>query len=57
MFLGLDISTSILGYTLMNQTGQVLVCDHIDLKKYNNAFLKAEKVQEVLDNLFKTYRF
>ena len=46
MFLGLDVSTSIIGVSLINKTGDVLLCDHIDLRKHKNLFDKAEVVRE-----------
>ena len=38
MILGLDISTSITGYTLLNEDGELLECGHIDLRKEKNFF-------------------
>ncbi len=55
MILGLDISTSITGYTLLDDSGNVIKCDHIELAKYNNFYHKAEHTQFILANLFNTY--
>lgn len=49
MFLGLDISTSITGFTVISEAGDVLLCNYIDLKKCENVFDKARKVQEDLE--------
>ena len=38
MILGLDISTSITGYTLLNEDGELLECGHIELRKEKNFF-------------------
>ena len=38
MILGLDISTSITGYTILNFEGKILACYHIDLRKEKNFF-------------------
>ena len=38
MILGLDISTSITGYTVLDYDGNILVCDHIDLRKEKDFF-------------------
>ena len=40
MILGLDISTSITGYTILDRTGCILACEHIDLRKEKNFFKK-----------------
>lgn len=54
MFLGLDISTSITGFTLLSDSGDVVLCDYINLKKLSNMFDKAKtvehKLQEIFDN-------
>lgn len=55
MILGLDISTSITGYTILDDAGVVIKCDHIDLSKYNNPFHKTEHTQFILSSLFKAY--
>lgn len=55
MFLGLDISTSITGFTLLGDSGDVVLCDYIDLKKLSNMFDKAKKVEQRLKHLFDDY--
>ncbi len=50
MFLGLDISTSITGVSLINEKGEVLLCDHIDTRKAKNFFEKAELVKQYFKN-------
>jgi len=56
MFLGLDISTSITGFTLLGDSGDVILCDCIILKKYNNVFDKARAVEQELQKLFLQYK-
>jgi len=56
MFLGLDISTSITGFTLLDDSGDVILCDHITLKKLNSVFDKARAVEQELQKLFLKYR-
>ena len=51
MILGLDISTSITGYTVLDDGGNILVCDHIDLRKEKNFFKKIEIVCDRLEAL------
>ena len=52
MILGLDISTSITGFTVLDDSGDVLVCDYINLKKLNGIFEKARMVEQELEKLF-----
>ena len=52
MILGLDISTSITGFTVLDDSGDVLVCDYINLKKLNGVFQKARMVEQELQKLF-----
>jgi len=51
MILGLDISTSITGYTILDSGGSILVCDHIDLRKEKNFFKKIQIVRKCLEEL------
>lgn len=52
MYLGLDISTSITGFTLLGNSGDVLLCDYINLKKLSNMFDKAKTVEYKLQEIF-----
>ena len=45
MILGLDISTSITGYTILDNKGNIVVCDHIDLRKEKNFFKKVQAIE------------
>lgn len=55
MILGLDISTSITGATILDDSGSVLFMDSVDTRKYKNFFLKAEEVKNFLTKLQKQY--
>lgn len=55
MILGLDISTSITGYTILDDTGVCIVCDHIDLAKIDGTINKASLVCTNLEKLFSIY--
>ena len=55
MILGLDISTSITGYTILNDDGSVAECSFIDLKKVKDVFGKASLCQSVFAKLFAKY--
>ncbi len=56
MILGLDISTSITGITLLDDNGEVKVMSAIDTRKYKNFFQKAEAVKKVLTGLSNSYK-
>ena len=56
MILGLDISTSITGYTLIDKNGKVIVNDAIDTRKYKNFFEKAQVVEERLNSIDPSYK-
>ena len=51
MILGLDISTSITGFTLLGDSGDVVLCDYINLKKLSSMFEKAKEVESRLQTL------
>lgn len=55
MILGLDISTSITGITIVNDSGVVLLNESVDTRKYKSFFLKAEKLKFCLTNIRKEY--
>lgn len=55
MILGLDISTSITGYTILDDIGVCIVCDHIDLTKIDGIINKASLVYKNLQKLFSLY--
>ena len=51
MVLGLDISTSITGVTVLNSSGEVVLCDVWDLRKVKGFFQKVEKAKAHLETL------
>ena len=51
MILGLDISTSITGYTILDNKGKVVDCAHIDLRKHKNFFQKVLTVENTLKDV------
>ncbi len=55
MILGLDISTSITGYTVLDYEGNILACDHIDLRKEKNFFKKIQIVKSQLEAINDEY--
>jgi hypothetical protein len=58
MILGLDISTSILGYTILDNNGKIVVCDCIDMRKEETDILvKGAIVERKFEDLSKQYNF
>lgn len=55
MILGLDVSTSIVGYTILEED-KVIECSYIDLRKEKHFFKKAEIVESVIKSLLEKYR-
>ena len=55
MILGLDISTSITGYTVLDYEGKILACDHIDLRKEKDFFKKIQIVSSQLEAINDEY--
>ncbi len=51
MILGIDVSTSITGYTVLDHKGKIVECGHVDLRKEKNFFGKARLVQESLTHI------
>jgi hypothetical protein len=57
MILGLDISTSVTGYTLIDDAGNIVENSYIDFKKETGIFEKAAKVEKILGDLHRKYDF
>lgn len=55
MILGLDISTSITGFTVIDFNGNVKECSYIDLRKRTGLFSKAMGVETELKKVFEKY--
>ena len=51
MILGLDISTSITGATVIDNHGNIVYCEAWDTRKLKNFFLKAQRIQECLKDI------
>ena len=56
MILGLDISTSITGITILDEEGEILYNDALDTRKYKSMFEKARNLQEKLKEIKKSYK-
>ena len=51
MILGLDVSTSITGATMLNEKGEIIYNEAWDTRKYKNFFHKAEEINAKMDLL------
>ena len=56
MLLGLDISTSITGITILDKEGEIIYNDALDTRKYKSLFEKARTLQEKLKEIKKSYK-
>ena len=56
MILGLDISTSITGITILDKEGEIIYNDALDTRKYKSMFEKARNLQEKLKEIKKIYK-
>ena len=60
MILGLDISTSITGATVLDYSGQVLYCEAWDLRNkryFPNLFAKVQRFKQVMGNLYQINKY
>lgn len=57
MILGLDISTSITGVTVLDSTGNIVYNEAWDTRKFKNLFEKASHVKEEILDLYDKYGF
>jgi Holliday junction resolvasome RuvABC endonuclease subunit len=55
MILGLDVSTSITGATVLDDQGNILFCADWDTRKYKDIYIKAEVVEQGLKSLLKDF--
>jgi|TARA_R100000951_G_scaffold116141_2_gene126693 Holliday junction resolvasome RuvABC endonuclease subunit len=55
MILGLDVSTSITGYTILDTNGDLVEYGSIDTRKHKNFFIKVGVVEEKLSSLKQSY--
>ena len=55
MILGLDISTSITGATVLDKKGKVIYCEAWDTRKFKSMFIKADTIHSQLKELKRRY--
>ena len=51
MFLGFDISTSIVGVTCFDKHGEIIFCEHCDLRKHKTLFEKIDVFRKFLADI------
>jgi len=54
--LGLDVSTSIIGYTVLDQDLNVVEMEHIDLRKIKDLWDKADFARKTLHDVIEKYK-
>jgi|TARA_Y100000296_G_scaffold21393_1_gene25345 Holliday junction resolvasome RuvABC endonuclease subunit len=55
MILGIDVSTSICGFSVV-ANNQILYYNHIDLRKHKGVIKKAQVLKDKIDDLFEAYQ-
>jgi hypothetical protein len=45
MILGLDISTTITAFTVLNEDGKIVLCEAVRLEKLKDIFIKASNIK------------
>ena len=55
MVLGIDISTSITGFAVLNNEGELVYSDSIDLRKYKTVFRKSVEIKEKILDIFEEF--
>lgn len=55
MILGIDLSTSISGYSVINKKGDLVLCEDIDTRRVKNLYKCADKNAEMIDNIAKSF--
>lgn len=54
--LGLDISTSVIGFTILDENESIVVMGHIDFKKCNDLWEKADHAKNILEKVVDDYK-
>ena len=56
MILGIDISTAITAFTLLDDDGKIIICQALRLEKFKDIFSKADYIKKFVENLRKEYK-
>ena len=55
MILGLDISTTVTAFNVLNEDGKIVSCEAVRLEKLKDMFVKAANIKKYVENINKTY--
>jgi Holliday junction resolvasome RuvABC endonuclease subunit len=55
MVLGIDISTSITGFAILDKDGELVYSESIDLRKYKTIFRKSVEIKEKILDIFEEF--
>jgi len=56
MILGVDISTAVTAFTILDDDGKIVLCEALRLDKLKDVFAKAANIKKFVENLEKTYK-
>lgn len=55
MILGIDISTTITAFTILDEDGKIVLCEAVRLEKLKDIFVKAANIKKFVEQLNKDY--
>ena len=55
MILGIDVSTTITAFTILDQDGKIVLCEAVRLEKLKDIFVKAANIKKFVEQLNKDY--
>ena len=55
MILGIDISTTVTAFTVLDEDGKIVSCEAVRLEKLKDLFVKAANIKKYVENLNKTH--
>lgn len=55
MILGLDISSSVIGFTVIDWNGYMVKCDHLEFNKDDDIYKKLVEFQNLINDIQSTY--
>lgn len=55
MILGVDISTTITAFTILDEDGKIILCESVRLEKLKDIFIKSSKIKKFVERLDKDY--
>ena len=55
MILGIDISTTVTAFTILDKDGKIVLCEAVRLEKLKDIFVKASNIKKFVEKLNKDY--